>query len=172
MQTNWVILTGAPNSGKSSVLDRLAFLGYHTVPESARLLINEGISQGRTISEIRADESKFQREVFALNQEAAKRFSPKELLFFDRGFGDSIAYYNVYGLDAGLAIDSAKTVHYRKVFLFERLPHDRNEFGDERIADTIELAIKSAYANLGYELIPVPPLPISERVALILKNLN
>lgn len=48
-ETEWIVLTGAPNSGKSSALERLAFLGYRTVPENARLFIDQEVSKGKTI---------------------------------------------------------------------------------------------------------------------------
>ncbi|MBI2410147.1 ATP-binding protein [Candidatus Kaiserbacteria bacterium] len=96
--TNWAILTGAPNSGKSSVLDRLSFLGYRTVPESARLFINQEISAGRPYAAIRGNEQEFQKNIFALNHDVTKRFDPKELMFFDRGLGDSAAYFEIHGM--------------------------------------------------------------------------
>lgn len=170
--TNWIILTGAPNSGKSSALDRLAFLGYHTVPENARLFIDEEVSKGKMIQEIRSDEQEFQNKVFSLNKEIAQRFPPEELIFFDRGLGDSVAYFDVHGMNAQPAVDAAKNIRYRQVFLFERLLRNRNEMGDERIADKIEQAIERAYTDLGYDIARIPAAPISERVEMILKKLG
>lgn len=172
MKTNWVILTGAPNSGKSSTLERLAFIGYRTVPENARLFIDEEVSRGKTIQEIRSNEEEFQNEIFALNRAVVKRFNPEELIFFDRGLGDSIAYFDVHGMNTEPAIKAAKYVLYKKVFLFERLVSQRNEMGDEKIADKIEEAIEQAYTNLGYSIIRVPAAPISERVKMILNDLK
>src|SRR3989344_2506375 len=162
-KTEWVILTGAPNSGKSSTLERLAFLGYHTVPENARLFIDEEVSRGKTTQEIQSNEQEFQNRVFALNKEVAERFPPEELIFFDRGLGDSVAYFDVHGMDIQLAVKVAKNFHYRQVFLFERLPSQRNEMGDERIAEKIEQAIERAYTDFGYRIVRIPLAPISER---------
>ena len=39
VQTNWHVITGAPCSGKSTLIDQLANHGFQTVPESARLYI-------------------------------------------------------------------------------------------------------------------------------------
>lgn len=169
--TEWVVLTGAPNSGKSSALERLAFLGYHIVPENARLFIDQEVSRGKTIEEIRSDEQEFQRRVFTLNREVANRFPPDRLIFFDRGLGDSVAYFDVHGMDIKPAVDAAKNIRYRQVFLFERLPSQRNEMGDEKIADKIESAIERAYTDLGYDVIRVPAAPIPERTDLILRAL-
>lgn len=171
-KTEWIVLTGAPNSGKSSVLERLAFLGHHVVPENARLFIDQEVSKGRTIEEIRSDEREFQRRVFTLNREVANRFPPDKLIFFDRGLGDSVAYFDVHGMDIQPAVDAAKSVLYRKVFLFERLLSQRNEMGDEKIADKIERAIERAYTDLGYDIVRVPAAPIPERTDLILKALS
>lgn len=171
-KTGWVVLTGAPNSGKSSALERLAFLGYHTVPENARMFIDQEVSTGKSIQEIRSDEQEFQRRVFALNQEVANRFPPQDLIFFDRGLGDSVAYFSVHGMDIRSAVDAAKSIRYRQVFLFERLSSQRNEMGDEKIADRIEQAIERAYTDLGYDVIHIPAAPIPERTDLILRALS
>lgn len=39
VQTNWYVLTGAASSGKSTMIEQLAGLGFQTVAESARLYI-------------------------------------------------------------------------------------------------------------------------------------
>ena len=33
VQTNWHVITGAPCSGKTTLIDQLADKGFHTVPE-------------------------------------------------------------------------------------------------------------------------------------------
>jgi predicted ATPase len=39
VQTNWHVITGAPSSGKTTLIDQLAAKGFRTVPEGARLYI-------------------------------------------------------------------------------------------------------------------------------------
>ena len=75
-------------------------------------------------------------------------------------------------MDVQPAIDAARSVRYRQVFLFERLPLQRNEMGDEAIADKIEQAIERAYTGLGYDIIRIPAAPIPERTDLILIALS
>lgn len=74
-------------------------------------------------------------------------------------------------MDVQPAIDAAKSIRYRQVFLFERLSSQRNEMGDEKIADRIEQAIERAYTDLGYDVIRIPAAPILERTDLILRVL-
>jgi|GEM_PF-6934643 len=150
----------------------MSFLGYKTVPENARLFIDQEVSQGRAVSDIRADEQEFQRKILALNKEVAERFPSEELTFFDRGLGDSIAYFTVHRMDPAPAIQAARDIQYRKVFLFDRLASQRNQFGDEQIASEIEAAIERAYTDLGYEITRVPAVSIPERVTLILDTLE
>jgi ABC-type molybdenum transport system ATPase subunit/photorepair protein PhrA len=55
VQTNWHVITGAPCSGKSTLIDQLADSGFQTAPEAARLYFERELATGRTIEEIRQD---------------------------------------------------------------------------------------------------------------------
>lgn len=172
-KTEWIVLTGAPNSGKSSTIERLAFLGWRTVPESARIFINQELSAGKTIREIRADEFRFQQKIFEFNCEAARRFPAGETIFFDRGLGDSVGYFSLHGMDTRPALEAAQSIRYRKIFLLEHLKRMRDKLtGDEQIADRIEKELLRAYKNLGYDVIRVPAVSIAERAKIILHRVR
>jgi hypothetical protein len=57
VQTNWHVITGAPSSGKTTLIDQLADKGFQTVPETGRLHVEREVARGRTIDEIREDET-------------------------------------------------------------------------------------------------------------------
>src|SRR5579872_2819615 len=63
IKTNWCVLTGAPCSGKTTALNVLKDLGYRCIPEMARVYIEDELSKGHSLKEIRADERAFQKKV-------------------------------------------------------------------------------------------------------------
>lgn len=174
--TNWCVITGAPSSGKTSVIDELSKRGYPIQTEVARELIEECLRHGMTLAEIRGAEyvQELQRKIlrFKLAREAA--LDEKKLVFADRGTPDSIVYFKLAGIDAKQAIEASHLYHYRAVFMLDRLPlvkdgvRSESDAQAEKIGDQIE----SAYRALGYELIPVPVLPVPERVDFILQKLG
>ena len=90
METNWYVITGAPSSGKTTLLGHLASLGYEIVPEAARAFIDEEMKSGKTLEEIRTDERVFQRNILCRVEEVENMLDPQQLHFFDRGIPDNI----------------------------------------------------------------------------------
>src|SRR4051812_6924488 len=64
--TNWYVITGGPSSGKSKLLDALAFHGFQVIPEAARILIDEKLSLGQSLKDIRGNEEAFQLEILKM----------------------------------------------------------------------------------------------------------
>ena len=95
INTNWYVITGEPSSGKTKVIEYLAFLNYAIIPEAARILIDTEASKGKTIEEIRGDEAEFQKRALEMKIEIENRIPPKQITFFDRGIPDSVAYYHI-----------------------------------------------------------------------------
>mgnify|MGYP001585908695 CR=1 FL=1 len=60
---NWYVVTGGPNSGKTTIIEHLSKLNYHIVPEYARLLIDKELFRGKKLEVVRKDEIKFQERV-------------------------------------------------------------------------------------------------------------
>ena len=52
--TNWYVITGGPGSGKTTTLNYLNMLGYHTTIEHARHFIDTQMITGKTVNEIRS----------------------------------------------------------------------------------------------------------------------
>ena len=97
-------------------------LGYRVIPEAARVLIDEELAKGKTIEEIRKDERGFQRKVLAMKIKIENELSKDEIIFFDRAVPDSVAYYQISGLDPEEALNVCRRGQYSKVFLMEQLP--------------------------------------------------
>lgn len=54
--TNWYVITGGPGSGKTTTLNHLNMLGYHTTIEHARHFIDRQMITGKTVKEIRENQ--------------------------------------------------------------------------------------------------------------------
>lgn len=172
IETNWYVITGGPSSGKSTTIKYLAYIGYHVVREAAREIIDEEMKKGKMLEEIRSDESAFQRIVLARKIETEKRIPPEQITFFDRGMPDSIAYYKINGDSLDSVLEASKERKYKNIFFLEQVLFEKDyaRTEDEKTAEKISNLLYESYAGLGYSVIMVPKMPVSERVELILKN--
>lgn len=172
--TNWYVFTGAPSSGKTSVLDALAQKGLHVESETARTYIEQQIELGRPLDHVRSDATGLQYGILHTKLIIERRLPAKELIFLDRAIPDSIAYFRLCGLPDDAAIKASHTQKYRKVFMFERLPikHDNIRTENEEEAAWLDQELRKVYQELGYPLIDVPVMPVEERVRFILDQLG
>lgn len=172
-ETNWCIITGAPCSGKTTVINILEQLGYPVVHEAARKFIEKAIAAGALPDDIRRDPFAFQNGILEAKLQIERRLSEEDTVFIDRGIPDSIAYFRLSGLDPKTPVAHAHRVRYRRIFFFERLPlvsdAVRNE-PPETVA-RIEILLLAAYRMLGYSIIQVPVLPMAARTDYILAHL-
>ena len=173
---NWYIITGAPCSGKTTLIDLLAQKGYKIVPELARVYIDQQLAQGITLAELRKDELAFQKKILQHKIDYEKKLDKKEMIFFDRGIPDSEAYYKLCGLESDDFLDKAvQNSSYKKAFLLDFLNFDRNE--DYARTESpeeqrkLQILLEQTYQKLGIPLIKIPLLPEAERLKLILDNI-
>ncbi len=169
-KSDWYVITGAPCSGKTSVIMRLAQMGYQTVAEAARGYIDEELRKGATLSDIKRDMLAFEEEILRRKQAVEGRLSPGDRVFFDRGIPDSVAYYRQEGLDDTRPLEACSARRYAGVFLLDRLrfEKDRVRTEDECVAGDLEARIIDVYRELGYDIVRVPVMPVASRVGLIL----
>lgn len=174
--TNWVVITGAPSSGKTSVIDELAKRGYPIQTEVARDLIEECLRHGMSLKEIRDDThvQQLQSRILRYKTGREKSLDTSKLVFADRGTPDSIVYFRRAKLKVEDAVAASRLFHYRAVFMLDRLPlvKDNVRTENDAEAEKIGAEIAADYAALGYELIRVPVMPIVERADFILRKLG
>jgi predicted ATPase len=169
----WYVLTGGPCAGKTSTIDELAKRGYPVLAEAARLLIDQRLAAGKTIQEIVTDPD-WLPSVVRQSYGQEREVSPSETWFFDRATPDSIAYYGMAQrpFDPELT-EALRAIRYRKVFLLDLVEyetdHARSETPEQ--ARSLHEEIRAAYAGQGYDVVPVPVMPIQERVQYILARL-
>lgn len=171
---NWYVLTGAPSSGKTTIIKLLEKSGYKVLYEIARIYIDEELKKGKTIQEIRKDEIEFQRKILDLKIYHESKLDPKKITFLDRAIPDSIAYNTLVGIPRNKYLDKIiKKTSYKKIFIFERLEFEkdyaRTESKEE--VERLERLLENTYRNLTVPIIKVPKMSIEERLNFILDNL-
>jgi len=171
----WYVITGAPSSGKTTIICQLSKIGYLTVSEAARTLIDKEISEGKKLEEIRKGELEFQRKVLKMKIEIENKLPKDRIIFFDRGIPDTIAYYKLYEfeLDIEEALKLCREKKYKKIFFLEPLSFEKDyaRTEDETTAKKLSDLIKKAYIDLGYEVVTVPKTTVEKRINFILSNL-
>lgn len=176
-ETKWCAITGAPSSGKTSVIEELAHRGHAVQNEVARELIADSLRHGKSLAEVRdaAHVQALQRRILKLKIAREKGLDRGTLVFNDRGTPDSICYFRLAGMDPSPAIEASKIFHYQAVFLFERLPaliRDGVRTENEAQALEIEKMLEADYRALGYDVVRVPVLPIDARTDFVLRHLG
>jgi hypothetical protein len=74
VQTNWHVITGAPCSGKTTLIDLLTDKGFLTVPEMARQYFEKELARGRTLDEILENEAALQRCIDEMQMELSRDY--------------------------------------------------------------------------------------------------
>lgn len=175
IQTNWFIITGGPSTGKSKTIDHLAFLGYSIRPEAARIYIDDEISKGRTIQEIRENELEFEQKILEIKIKSEENTPVNELVFCERGMPDSIVYLKNCNCSADIAVSESHKRKYKGIFILDILPKYEKDYArteDKEKARKIHEALYDTYIEFGYKVVRVPVMPISERAKFIVEKIN
>jgi predicted ATPase len=174
--TNWHVITGGPGSGKTALITMLSRLGYATVPEAAREIIDEGLARGMTLAEIRGDEQAWQAKILQRILDTEATIDPKVVTFFDRGAHDGMAHLRYYQQTPPATWDTVmKGQPYRTVFLLDPLPSFEKDYARTENAAFIERIngiMADVYNETGMKVIRVPFVSPEERLALILTGLG
>jgi len=171
-----VVLTGGPGAGKTSLLLALQDRGYAVVHESARAIIQERRSSGRSP---RPEPLAFAQEILRRDIEHFdQRSSLSGSVFYDRGILDALCM-----LDEARPFDPreleelvSRYPYYRKVFVLP--PWDaiyaQDAERDQTFADAVRVhaMLDAWYRRCGYELIEVPRASVAERCAYVLGELT
>ena len=168
----WSVITSAPCSGKTAVIETLAGRGYTVVPEVARAYIDSLLAEGRTLAQIKADALAFERHILLEKVRIEQALAGNRPAFLDRAVPDSIAYFRLEGLPAHEPMRLSRSTRYARIFLFERLDFEKDNVRaeDEALAARLEMLLAEAYVQLGYEVIRVPVMDIHRRAAFVLER--
>lgn len=168
----WCVLTGAPCSGKSAVIQALAERGFPVLHEVARAYIDRELALGRTLRQIKADTLAFERHILLEKLRLENDLPPHQLTFLDRAVPDSIVYFRLEGLDPAEPLLLSRQRRYARIFLFQRLSFEKDRVRSENhaVAARLESMLAGTYAQLGYGVIHVPVMSIAERTEYVLRH--
>ena len=172
--TNWYVISGAPSSGKTTLVEELERRGYRVVHEVARAIIETGMEQGRTLEEIRSDKESFENLVLNTKMAIEAELPKNEVIFLDRAVPDSIAYFDIAGLNAEEAVAKSPRNRYKKIFLLDGLPYLRDEarIEDQHGAESLDQGLEASYSALGYEVIRIGVMPVKERLRRVIAEIE
>ena len=167
------VITGAPGSGKTTLINALAARGLTVMPEGARAIIQQQVATGGTAlpwsNRLAFAELMLEWDVRAY-QAALELDGP---VIFDRGIPDALGYLELCGLPVPPHFEEAAQKHRypRRVVvapLWEAIfTQDRERKQSLEEARATYPAMVDIYSRLGYELLPLPLATVEERVAIV-----
>lgn len=178
MKSNpYYIITGAPSTGKTSILNELSNKGFKCHSEIARQVIRENLDSGSEIFPWNQMQL-FSDMVLDRMKTLVTSFNPNQIQFLDRSMVDLIGYMHFAGKEAPIhyKAEALKVGYAKKVFylpIWEDIyttDEERKESVEE--AMKIDRALFNAYDSLGFEMIEVPRGSVMERVDFILESCN
>ncbi|MBP2297653.1 AAA family ATPase [Azospirillum picis] len=172
------VVTGGPGSGKSSLIAALAAEGIPHMPEGGRAIIRDQAAIGGDALPW-ADRQSFAALMLGWelrsHREASASSGP---VILDRGLPDVIGYLRLCGLPVPQHLYRAADLfrYNRRVFIAPHWPEiytgdaERRQTAGE--AEATCRAMAEVYAELGYDLLPLPRAPVRERVRFVLAHIG
>ncbi len=169
------VLTGAPGTGKTAILDELDGRTT-TVAEPAREILAELRRAGEAASRDLVEEMEPARFVDLLLERSIEKhqaFTGRQgAVIFDRALPDCVGYANYLGVGAGRSMRAALRYRYSgTIFVLE--PWAEIYTTDDERAMTFPLTVAfhehlvAAYRAAGYDLERVPRVSIEERARFV-----
>ncbi|NRB66931.1 MAG: ATP-binding protein [Vibrio sp.] len=174
----FIVFTGGPGSGKTSVIEHLQSLGYKTADEVGRRVIQQQVESGGNALPW-LDKTAFRNAMVSAEIDKYRRIGiGEEYVFFERSIVDSYGYSLLEGLTLteNLTQHCYQLRHNLQVFVFppwkEIFTHDaeRKQGFAEAVA-TYE-KMREAYKLFGYTLTEVPTGSVELRSQFILDTLS
>lgn len=165
-----IVVTGAPGTGKTTLLELLATRNVSTVEEPARRLLR------RSFDRYRDRAADFVDDLLTQAIQDWTAATPAALTIFDRGVADCVAYAIVSGVDPQPSREAALRCRYSPVVFIAppwRRIYRNDELRTASFSDVVafDAALTSAYAAAGYRLLHLPKSPVEERAEFMLDAL-
>lgn len=178
MKANRIVITGAPGTGKSSLIKELEAQGYPCLHEVSREVILQAREDG--YEQLFLEKPLLFSELLLKGRvkqyQSAEEFKEK-FLFYDRGLHDVVAYLHYvdekYPEEMQLICNKHR---YDFIFILppweEIYTSDNERYESFEEANKIHYYLESAYKSYNYNPISVPKGTIEERIAFIIDKLN
>ena len=185
MKAKKIVITGGPSTGKTAVIEQLENEGFHCLHEVIRDMTSEERTQGEaleivsnpivSVSDPKSFNLKLLNARIAQYQSVLK--SHREMVFFDRGIPDVIAYMDCFQQSYEAEFSYAcQKLRYDYIFLMppwkEIHTTDNERFESFEESMRINDCLAHAYKNFSYDVTHVPKGSVIERVHFILDQIN
>ncbi|MFI7130472.1 AAA family ATPase [Nonomuraea sp. NPDC050153] len=174
MADSYVVITGGPGAGKSTLAGHLSSLGFRAQPEAGRAIIRDQVAiSGPALPWL--DPGLFAELMLSWDLRSYHAASGAGPVVFDRGLVDTIGYLRMLGRTVpGHLHNAARTYRYhRRVFaappwpeIYEHDSERRQSLGE---AERTYEAVVRAYADYGYSVVTLPRAPVEERAAFLIR---
>jgi len=178
VNTKRIVITGGPGSGKTTLINHIKSLGYSTMEEVSREIINEARKEG--IDQLfLTDPMLFSQKLLEsrlLQFEKAKDLNT-DYVFYDRATPDITAYMDFIGSQYTPEFEKPCYTHlYDCVFLLPpwELIYTKDNERYETFAQAKEIykSLCDGYKKYGYTIIEVPQAGIEQRSDFIFNYLK
>lgn len=180
-----IVITGAPGTGKTSVINELDNLGYRCLHEVVRNLTLKAKkevgnkSHGSNPLAFVPDPLAFNRKILKLRK---KQFlvasaAKDSLTFLDRGIPDILAYMNFFNQKYPIEFENAsKDYRYDLIFLFppwkEIYVADNERLESFKEAVSMHDHLLQIYTYYNYKPISVPKSTVEARSSYVLETVK
>ncbi|MFI0355198.1 AAA family ATPase [Actinomadura sp. 9N407] len=178
MTERFVVLTGGPGSGKSTLIDRLAGYGYARSEEAGRGVIRDQMAIGGPALPWN-DPGLFAELMLSWELRSYRMAEAAEgTVLFDRGVPDIVGYLRLEGLPVPDHVaGAARRFRYRStVFIAPPWPEIYEHDGERRQsldeAERTYAAMVETYRGYGYELIILPRVSVEARARFVVERLG
>ena len=169
IETNWVVITGAPSSGKSTLIEKLSKMGYRVLNDVAREIFLE-----MKANSVKIDEKKKQILIVERLIEKYCTISTSELVFLDYGMPDNIVFQTMLGFSSEVTANISEMLRYKYVFLLTPLEieYDGVRKLDHEGQNIIYRNILNIYNKFKYNPIIIKSTDTSSRLNIILNHIK
>lgn len=174
----FIVITGGPGSGKSTLIDALAANGVRTMPEAGRATIRDQIATGGDAlpweNPLAFAEQMLRRDLLSWREAATGVGN----VLFDRGIPDILGYLSLCGIPAPLHITRAagRFRYNRLVFIAppwrEIYAPDAERRQSWAEAEVTCQAMARVYTDLGYCLVWLPIAPVDVRADFVTERIR
>ncbi|MFG1677065.1 AAA family ATPase [Micromonospora sp. NPDC049282] len=173
MSSRFVVVTGGPGAGKTTLVDALRRTGHACVEEAGRQVIQDQTAIGGQATHTR--DSRLFAEIMLSWEIRSYRQARQHrgVVFFDRGIPDLVGYHLLLGLPVPEHVTAAARLfrYHRRVFIAPPWPQiyttDSQRHQDFAEAVQTHEAMVTAYSGLGYELCTLPRDDVAARVEYV-----